>query len=162
MAVDVTLNMSNGVPDMGGTMEENNILNEEIEVQTVETPEGNTTINVILPASVAAPAAVDSEDGEQIDIQGVTPVLQSVNTSRETVTANDANGLKAAFLGLVGDYETVITDYTYTSSNGYTTHTIDVQPDYAWISAAIMALALVWCCFKAVTISMRGNYRRKR
>lgn len=154
--------MNNGGQDVGETMEENNIINEEIEVQTVETPEGNTTINVILPASVAAPAAVVSEDVEQIDIQGVTPVLQSVNTSRETVTANDANGLKAAFLGLVGDYETVITDYTYTSSNGYTTHTIDVQPDYAWISAAIMALALVWCCFKAVTISMRGNYRRRR
>lgn len=154
--------MSNGVPDMGGTMEENNILNEEIEVQTVETPEGNTTINVILPASVTVPAVDDSTDVEQVDIQSVAPVLQSVSTSRETVTAQDSNGLKAAFLGLVGDYETVITDYTYTSSNGYTTHTIDVQPDYAWLSAAVMALALVWCCFKAVTISMRGNYRRRR
>lgn len=61
----------------------------------------------------------------------------------DPVTSADANGLKAVILDLIGDYEAVIVEYAYESSNGYTNYIREVQPDYAWLcSAAIFAIVL--------------------
>lgn len=70
-------------------------------------------------------------------------VNTDVDVQLRTVTPADASGLKATVLTLIGDYDAIVTDYTYTSTNGYVTHSIDVQPDYAWIiSAALFAICL--------------------
>lgn len=68
----------------------------------------------------------------------------------QRVSASDATGFKAVLLGLLGDYETVITDYTYQSSNGYTTHSIQIERDWSWIcSAAVLGLVL-FCVFRII------------
>lgn len=68
----------------------------------------------------------------------------------QRVTASDASGFKAVLLELLGDYETVITDYTYQSSNGYTSHSIQIERDWSWIcSAAILGLVL-FCVFRLI------------
>lgn len=70
-------------------------------------------------------------------------VSSEVNTMIRSVSASDATGLKATVLSLIGDYDSVVTDYTYTTYNGSVQHSIDVQPDYAWIiSACLFALCL--------------------
>lgn len=77
-------------------------------------------------------------------------VLLSVDVSKRSVKASQVSGFKSVLLGLFGDYDTIVTDYTYQSSSGYTTHSIDVSPDYVWIcSAAIFALVL-FCVFRIV------------
>lgn len=77
-------------------------------------------------------------------------VLQSVSVSTERVSASDANGFKAVMLGLMGDYETVITDYEYRTATGNVQHSIDVSPDYSWIGSCALFSIVVFCFFKMV------------
>lgn len=78
-------------------------------------------------------------------------VLRSVNVSNERITSNDANGFKAVMLSLIGDYETVITDYTYQSgSSGYYSHSISIERDWSWIWSCIMFIVCIYCTFRAV------------
>lgn len=76
--------------------------------------------------------------------------LRSVNISNETISASDANGFKAVILGLLGDYTTIITDYTYQNQQGYTQHSIDVTPDWSWVSSAAIFIVVVYCSMKMI------------
>lgn len=81
--------------------------------------------------------------------------FQEVEVKTLRVSSSDSTGLKSSVLSIIGDYETVVTDYTYTSSNGYINHSIDVQPDYAWcISAFLFALCL-WSCFRLFGLAFK-------
>ena len=79
-------------------------------------------------------------EGELVDIQ----------QTRTTVSADDATGLKAIILGLIGNYETVTTDYTYQSSNGYYSHSITTERDWAWICSLALFVVVIWCVFRGV------------
>lgn len=83
-----------------------------------------------------------------IDFSGLS--LQSVDVSLQRVSASGSNGFKAVVLGLLGDYETVVTDYTYQNQSGYTTHSIDVSYDWAWICSAAIFLVVLYCCFRLI------------
>lgn len=76
--------------------------------------------------------------------------LKSVNVSNERVTANDTNGLKSIMLGLIGDYETVVTDYVYQNTSGYTTHSITIERDWSWILTCCLFIVVIYCVFRAV------------
>lgn len=76
--------------------------------------------------------------------------IVDVNQTRETVSASDSNGFKSVLLSILGDYETVTTDYTYQSSNGYYSHSITTERDWAWICSAAILGAVVWCVFRGV------------
>lgn len=76
--------------------------------------------------------------------------LMSTNVSTERISASDANGFKAVLLGLLGDYETVITDYTYSNQQGYTQHSIDVTPDYSWCCSCGVFALVIFCFFRLV------------
>lgn len=78
-------------------------------------------------------------------------ILRSVNVSNERVTASDANGFKAVMLSLIGDYETVITDYTYQSSaSGYYSHSISIERDWSWIWSCVCFIVVVYCFFRSI------------
>ena len=87
--------------------------------------------------------------------------LRSVNVSNETISASDTNGLKADLLSFFGDYTTVVTDYTYQNQQGYTQHSIDVQPDYIWMITVAFFAFTYYIAMKFLTICSRG-YRRRR
>lgn len=74
--------------------------------------------------------------------------LIEVSENRLTVSASDTNGLKSILLQLLGDYETVVTDYTYSSGSGYTSHSIQIERDWAWICTAALFGAVIWCVFR--------------
>lgn len=77
--------------------------------------------------------------------------LKGVSVTRETVTPQDANGLKAIMLELIGDYETVVTDYTYQSgSSGYYSHSISIERDWSWIFTCSLFIVVIYCVFRAV------------
>lgn len=76
--------------------------------------------------------------------------LKSVNVSHERISAEDSNGFKAIILELIGDYETVITDYVYQSYSGSTSHSISIEKDYAWIWSAIVLCISVYCVFRVI------------
>lgn len=74
-----------------------------------------------------------------------------VSATAYTVRPSDTNGLTSVVLGLIGDYNPIVTDYTYRNNNSsYETHSITVTPDWPWIiSAAIFSLVL-FCCLKVL------------
>lgn len=113
---------------------------------------------LIFSMSFAYCFATDSAISSSTDVQ-VLPerqVLLSVDVSKRSVKASQVSGFKSVLLGLFGDYDTIVTDYTYQSSSGYTTHSIDVSPDYVWIcSAGIFALVL-FCVFRIVGKLIEG------
>lgn len=143
---------------------ENEILNEFVEdtessiITELPSENSNTQIFLVLPQETKTDTEADPE--QVINQDSIEPVLTSVEVTKQTVTAADATGLKASVLSLIGDYETVVTDYTYTTYNGNVQHSIDVQPDLTWCASALIFLAVLWSCLKMFSIALRGNHRR--
>ena len=77
--------------------------------------------------------------------------LKSVNVSNERVSASDSSGFKAVMLTVLGDYETVVTDYVYQNQSGYTTHSITIERDWSWIMSASMLIVVTFCTFLSVS-----------
>lgn len=88
----------------------------------------------------------------------VEPIIQTlpegdlieVKKVRTTVSPSDSNGLKAIVLSLIGDYETVVTDYTYQSSNGYYSHSIQIERDWSWIVSACIFALVIFCTIRGI------------
>lgn len=76
-------------------------------------------------------------------------VLDSVSVySVSPITPDSTTGLKSVILGLIGSYDTIVTDYTYNSNNGYVQHTIEVQPDYVWMGSFLLLCLILYCLFR--------------
>lgn len=79
----------------------------------------------------------------------ITGELVNETVTTYSVTASDTSGLKSVVLGLIGDYETVVTDYEYRNgSNSYVSHSIDIQPDYAWMASMLLFTLVIYCLFR--------------
>lgn len=96
---------------------------------------------VLILGSVALVYASDSAIKE--------PVLEKVEITSKKVSSSDTNGLKSVLLGMIGDYETVITDYTYNNGT-YQSHSISIERDYAWIWSAILLVVVMYCVFRGI------------
>lgn len=109
-----------------------------------------------LDGSVADPAEnVQPSDSENSNSEEVNPgsdddmILQAVEVySVSPITPDSTSGLKSVVLGLIGNYDTIVTDYTYTSNNGYVQHTIEVQPDYVWMGSFLLLFLILYCLFR--------------
>ena len=95
-----------------------------------------------------------SGDGLTYD-DATAPVLdgmQYVGTqlmSLSPVTETNSTGFKAVLLGLLGNYDTIVTVHQYQSgSQGYYSTVTDVQPDYVWLTGAALLLLLIYCLFR--------------
>lgn len=96
----------------------------------------------ILCSGVFAFASDDSGDPVSDPTEVHTEVLR--------ISASQTSGFHAVILGLLGDYNPIVKDYTYQSTQGYTSHSIEIQPDWSWIcSAAIFAL-IIFCLFRLI------------
>lgn len=77
--------------------------------------------------------------------------LIGIEKTMMRVSANDATGFKAIILGLIGDYETVITDYEYRNAGStYTSHSINIERDWSWIISACIFALVVFCTFRII------------
>ena len=70
------------------------------------------------------------------------------NVSIMKISSSDTTGLHSLLLSLIGDYNPIVKDYTYTSSNGYTSHSIDISPDWSWIMTAALFIIVIYCLFR--------------
>lgn len=108
----------------------------------------------------------DSAAGEWYDLPAVSgqPVLQlpdnalittyqqddiQVFSTVDPVTPADATGLKKILLELIGNYESIVTDYRYQNSNGTWSYLREIQPDYVWLASAAVFAIVLWCTFRA-------------
>lgn len=76
--------------------------------------------------------------------------VQEVSTSTLRISANQTSGFHAVILGLLGDYNPIVKDYTYQSSQGYTSHSIEITPDWSWIASAAIFLVIIFCLFRLI------------
>lgn len=109
-----------------------------------------------LDGSVADPAEnLQSVESDNSNSEEINPgsdddmILQSVDVySVSPITSDSTTGLKSVILGLIGSYDTIVTDYTYNSNNGYVQHTIQVQPDYVWMGSFLLLCLILYCLFR--------------
>lgn len=64
------------------------------------------------------------------------------------VGSSDATGLKSIMLALIGDWDSIIVEHAYASSNGYTNYLREVQLDYPWLCSCAIFLVMLYCLFR--------------
>lgn len=64
------------------------------------------------------------------------------------VTSSDATGLKAVLLEFVGDWDSIVIEHAYESSNGYTNYLREVQLDYPWLCSCGLLVVMIYCLFR--------------
>lgn len=87
--------------------------------------------------------AADPDDVSRLQVQDV-----SVGSVR--ISANQTSGFHAVILGLLGDYNPIVKDYTYQTSQGYISHSIEITPDWSWICTAAIFLVIIFCVFRLI------------
>lgn len=75
-------------------------------------------------------------------------IITDTKTEVLRVSANDTSGLHSVILTLIGDYNPIVKDYTYQSTQGYTSHSIDIQPDWSWIASCFVFVVVLFCVFR--------------
>lgn len=102
------------------------------------------------PAENVQPSESDNSNSEEFNPGSDDDmILQSVDVySVSPITSDSTTGLKSVVLGLIGSYDTIVTDYTYNSNNGYVSHTIEVQPDYVWMGSFLLLCLILYCLFR--------------
>lgn len=122
------------------------------EVPPEVTPGGNTVY------VLSQPSVDDSEVVENVGIDPVNDTITDINilTSVAPVTPSDTSGLKAVLLGLLGNYDPVIVEYQYQSSQGYNNYLREVQPDYVWLCSFALLALMIFCVFRLGGALLRG------
>lgn len=87
----------------------------------------------------------DTSVNVYLDPAGGQYRLTDIQTSVTRVSSSDSNGFKAIILGLIGDYEMVTKEYTYTSNSGYTSKQVTTESDYSWMISAGIFIIVVYC-----------------
>lgn len=122
------------------------------EIPPKVTPGGNTVY------VLSQPSVDDSEVVENVGIDPVNDTITDINifTSVAPVTPSDTSGLKAVLLGLLGNYDPVIVEYQYQSSQGYNNYLREVQPDYVWLCSFALLALMIFCIFRLGGALLRG------
>ena len=67
----------------------------------------------------------------------------------DPITAADSTGLKAVVLSVIGDYQSIVTEYRYQNSGSSTYQYLrQVSPDYPWLMSAALFIVLVISVFR--------------
>lgn len=122
------------------------------EVPPEVTPGGNT-VYVLNQPSVDEPEVVEDV---RIDPVNDTITDISILTSVAPVTPSDTSGLKAVLLGILGNYDPVIVEYQYQSSQGYNNYLREVQPDFVWLCSFALLALMIFCIFRLGGALLRG------
>lgn len=86
--------------------------------------------------------------GDLTDIPVGASIDSITVTSVSPIEPSDTSGLKAALLGVLGNYDPVIVEYQYSSGNGYTNYLREVQPDYVWLCSCALLALVIFCLFR--------------
>lgn len=105
----------------------------------------NLLIISLIPAISYADELKVTYSPDEIRVGSETSTLQVLR-----VSPSDTSGLHSLFLTLIGDYNPVVKDYTYQSTQGYTSHSIEITPDWSWIMTAALFIIVVYCFLRIV------------
>lgn len=130
------------------------VLSVNLSAFAAEAGEGESTSQEVITVTdtVVPDVTVINEIVQADETEGI---LYSVETygdyslaSTYAVTADDATGLKALILSLIGDYEGIVVEYAYENSSGYTSYVREIQLDYPWLCTCAIFLVVLYCVFR--------------
>lgn len=75
-------------------------------------------------------------------------IVSSIRSVVSPVTPQNTSGLKSALISILGNYDPVIVEYQYQSSNGYYSYLREIQPDYVWLCSCALLIIVIYCLFK--------------
>jgi len=101
-------------------------------IYVLEQPASSEGVNYGDLTDIPVGASIDN-----ISVISVAPIKPS-----------DTSGLKAALLGVLGNYDPVIIEYQYSSGSGYANYLREVQPDYVWICSFVLLALVIFCLFR--------------
>lgn len=119
----------------------------------LETEEQPTDSPVLIEDPTEAPA-IPPEPSEN-EVWNLVDV--NVLTAVAPVTPSNSNGFKSVLIGLLGNYDPVVVEYQYQSSQGYYSYLREIQPDYAWMCAAAIFLVVIFCIFRMLGGALFGR-----
>ena len=121
------------------------------------------TLLVIFSLSIPAFAADGDSTGESntdVIVPDVT-IINEIDTGEDLgeyvgtsvyalnpVTSSNTSGLKSVLLDFVGDWDSIVVEHAYESSNGYTNYVREIQLDYPWLCACGLLVVVIYCLFK--------------
>lgn len=113
-----------------------------------------TLLIMVLLMCLPCFAFADSDSGDTP--HDSNEIIENTDVQVLRVSANQTSGLHSVLLSLIGDYNPIVKDYTYTSSNGYTSHSIDIQPDWSWIATCALFIVVIYCVFRLFGLALGG------
>lgn len=118
-----------------------------------EVSPGGNTVYVLNQPSID-----DSQVEDNVGIDPVNDTITDINvlTSVAPVSPSDTSGFKAVLLGLLGNYDPVIVEYQYQSSQGYSNYLREVEPDYVWLCSFALLALMIFCIFRLGGALLRG------
>lgn len=121
-----------------------------------EVSTGGNTIYVLAQSSDSSTS--ESEVVPDAGIDSPNSVITDINilSAVAPVQPSDTSGLKAVLLSFLGDYDPVIVEYQYQSSQGYNNYLREVQPDYVWLCSCGLLALMIFCLFKLGGVLLRG------
>ena len=88
------------------------------------------------------------------DSDDVVTSQETVEVTQLRVSPSDTSGLHAIILSLLGDYNPISTDYTYTTTsyNGttQTNHVVEIAPDWSWIMTCALFIIVIYSVFRLI------------
>lgn len=115
---------------------------------------------LVLVCGLACSFAFAADENDENEEQRVDITQQEVETTVLRLSASDTSGFHSVLLGLLGDYNSIVKDYTYitTSYNGtqQTNHVVEITPDYSWISSAAIFAICIYSLFRIIGIALGG------
>lgn len=118
-------------------------------------------VAIILTVSCSCFAFADSPD-DSGDSEGYSTSDSGTSVNYEVlrISASDTSGLHSIMLSLIGDYNPIVKDYTYTTTsyNGSVTtnHSIDIQPDWSWIMTCALFIIVIYSVFRLFGLALGG------
>ena len=109
-----------------------------------ESPPGGDTIYFL--ENPASSEGVNYGDLTDIPVGASIDNISVISVS--PIEPSHTSGLKAALLGVLGNYDPVVVEYQYSSGNGYTNYLREVQPDYVWICSFALLALVIFCLFR--------------
>lgn len=127
----------------------------------------------LLIGSLSLPAFAsggsEAGDGDSVSDSESTVIVPDVNVYNEVLVDNgddlgtyvgstvyalnpvspsDSNGLKAIMLSLIGDWDSIVVEHQYESSQGYTNYVREIQLDYPWLCSCAIFLVVLFCILR--------------
>lgn len=114
-------------------------------------------LSILLALPAFASGAPEAGEGESFSGSNSVTVYNEIYNDPVTYLGSNVSysaftgageGLKGVLLDFLGEWQTVVVEHSYQTSDGSVVVVHDTQPDYAWLCAAALLCLMIFCLFR--------------